>query len=995
MIPHRKHPPGRGAGARSLLLAGLFVLLPAALPAAEWRLLRGLAGPRQYHTATLLPDGKVLFAGGILGNRVERDLSLYDPQAGTLAPAVAALRQARFRHTATLLPGGAVLIAGGEDARHQPLASAELYLPAAKKLLKLPPLSTPRKGHTATLLENGDVLIIGGGTHQLELFDSKTRKFQSIGQIERVRQYHTATLLPDGRILVAGGGDASVEWLNPAAGTHGSAPLTRDRAQHTATLLPDGRVLLAGGGAGAELFDPAVNASTPVPWPENRRLHTAALLPDGRVLLAGGRTDAPLDTAYYFDPGGPGFVPAPPLHTPRAGHTAVFLASGALLVYGGAAAPAELFCPVAGAFQAGAALQSPRRDHTATLLPSGEVLLAGGSDGAGLKQAEVFDPVRDAFRPAGAMNLPRTGHTATLLPTGQVLLAGGVTGGHGSLRAEVYNPGAGVFAYASASQLHEPRARHTATLLADGRVLLAGGEDRGRGLASAEIFESVHGAFKHTAGLSAARAYHSATRLQDGSVLLAGGLQGAEPLASAEIFFPARGAFERTGDLGTARARHGAVLLATGKVLILGGEGAGGKLDSCEFFDPVTRSFAPGPDLPEARVAPAVAVLPNGEVLVAGGGIPETDVYFPEANGFGRAPALAQARQGASATLLLDGRVLVAGGEARGIRLASSEWAFAAEGQKPEIASLARPEISRAPAVLQPGQTCVLTGRNFSSIKSGAPSAYPPMPVVPPRLCLQALESGSAQGLAVGGPWLEVSAVSAAGDWGRADSQAAFILPADLPWGFFALRILKQGAYSPARVVVSANPLTSQAITPAVPERPEGAGAGTAPAAGKENDLLWSEDFNGPLQFRPAGWKDASVEKALGADMVNCGTSCARVSKQPQASWGRVLSPALSCDLNAVARVEVKVKSVTPGVQWNVGLKEEHSEGYWPMGEYAARPQTLVLDLAQWVRLTGHQDFRLQINLLAKPGKSQAIEVDSVKVFVRPQLRPKAGAQAL
>jgi hypothetical protein len=269
------------------------------------------------------------------------------------------------------------------------------------------------------------------------------------------------------------------------------------------------------------------------------------------------------------------------------------------------------------------------------------------------------------------------------------------------------------------------------------------------------------------------------------------------------------------------------------------------------------------------------------------------------------------------------------------------------------------------------------------------------MPVIAPRLCLQALESGSAQGLAVGGPWLEVTAGNTANDWGRADTQVSFTVPADLPWGFFALRLLKQGVYSPALVTVSANPLASEAVTPAVPERPEAAGDQTAPEAGGENDLFWGEDFNGPPQFRPAGWKDASVDKTLAADIVNCGVSCARVSKQPQASWGRVLSPALSCDLSLVSRVEVKVKSVTPGVQWNVGLKEEHSEGYWPMGEYAARPQTLVLDLAQWVKLKGRQDFRLQINLLAKPGKSQTIEVDSVKVFVRPQFRPKAGAKVL
>ena len=58
------------------------------------------------HTATLLPNGKVLVAGGN-GTSAE----LYDPALGTWTP-TGNLNTVRFGHTATLLPNGKVLLAG-------------------------------------------------------------------------------------------------------------------------------------------------------------------------------------------------------------------------------------------------------------------------------------------------------------------------------------------------------------------------------------------------------------------------------------------------------------------------------------------------------------------------------------------------------------------------------------------------------------------------------------------------------------------------------------------------------------------------------------------------------------------------------------------------------------------------------------------------------------------------------------------------------------------
>src|SRR5206468_8950156 len=71
-----------------------------------------LATARQVHTATLLPNGKVLVAGGLGPSGDLASAELYDPASGTWS-ATGSLVTVRYGHTATLLPNGKVLVAGG------------------------------------------------------------------------------------------------------------------------------------------------------------------------------------------------------------------------------------------------------------------------------------------------------------------------------------------------------------------------------------------------------------------------------------------------------------------------------------------------------------------------------------------------------------------------------------------------------------------------------------------------------------------------------------------------------------------------------------------------------------------------------------------------------------------------------------------------------------------------------------------------------------------
>src|SRR5262245_43173140 len=96
-----------------------------------WAASGNLIAKRSHHTATLLPNGTVLVAAGVdyslpFGNQQLASAELYDPATGIWTN-TGALAQSRADHTATLLPNGKVLIAGGDQGVLTTIASCELY----------------------------------------------------------------------------------------------------------------------------------------------------------------------------------------------------------------------------------------------------------------------------------------------------------------------------------------------------------------------------------------------------------------------------------------------------------------------------------------------------------------------------------------------------------------------------------------------------------------------------------------------------------------------------------------------------------------------------------------------------------------------------------------------------------------------------------------------------------------------------------------------------
>ena len=306
--------------------------------------------PRSGHSATLLPNGKVLIAGGMRRNQdFYRSAELYDPATGNFQP-TGPMSVARVGHIAVLLRSGKVLVAGGWVG-HDCTDIAELYDPPTAKFQPLPKMTARRGRPNATLLATGDVLITGGADHDApggvataEIFRVADLRFEPLGPMHFARIAHTTTLLRDGRVLIAGGRGATVTAV-------------------------------------AEIFDPVTNQFTVTGSMLTARYkHSAGLLPDGRVLIAGGSDDrdwtGTLNSAEIYDPRTRTFTPTSPLHDSRfkLPDEAVQLASGRLLIAGGSKT-VEVYDPNTQKFiVASGQMPEPRHFMSETKLPDGSVL---------------------------------------------------------------------------------------------------------------------------------------------------------------------------------------------------------------------------------------------------------------------------------------------------------------------------------------------------------------------------------------------------------------------------------------------------------------------------------------------------------------------------------------------------------------------------------------------------------------------------------------------
>ncbi len=369
--------------------------------------------------------------------------------------------------------------------RTAPLAAkataASVYLGLVDRFVATPsprPVASARFGASATLV-GGKVWIVGGATrgspgapdpasitNAFEVYDPVAGTFTPSpvpNLAERI--YHAAVATPGGDLRVVGGLGklGPLDDVFEVETLRSVARLPSPRWAAAAATLPDGTLLLAGGyttsdgmGGGtlagdAILVAPDGSTAT-VALPSPRAFAVATTLADGNVLVSGGvdgsgaRDDALVYTAATrsFAVPSPSSARAAML-TPRVGHSATLLASGAVFVFGGNDGRAsvslpELWSPAAGGFVDAPVFNiGPRQHVAATALADGSVLLAGGelSPQKSANPSPVYDPL--LFQPAatGATGVlhddlaaapARAEATATLLPDGSVLYVGGGVG---------------------------------------------------------------------------------------------------------------------------------------------------------------------------------------------------------------------------------------------------------------------------------------------------------------------------------------------------------------------------------------------------------------------------------------------------------------------------------------------------------------------------------------------------------------------------------------
>ena len=177
----------------------------------------------EYPTATTLLDGRVLVVGGQYmyssADESTETSEIYDPASNRWSfTAPETSTGARQYHTATLLQDGRVLVAGGFRDGVSVSWSA-LYDPVSDSWTRLPTMNVGRCGHAAQMLRDGRVLVAGSGCWSdtgasAEEFDPVSSRWYLVATLAYPQGKLVAVALLDGRVLAVGGG---MEANNPSA----------------------------------------------------------------------------------------------------------------------------------------------------------------------------------------------------------------------------------------------------------------------------------------------------------------------------------------------------------------------------------------------------------------------------------------------------------------------------------------------------------------------------------------------------------------------------------------------------------------------------------------------------------------------------------------------------------------------------------------------------------------------------------------------------------
>lgn len=314
-----------------------------------------------------------------------------------------------------LLPDGRVLVAGGTAGR-----SAVLYTPSTGVWTPAAPMLRSVGDGSATTLSDGRVLVVGGGSATTQLYDPSSDTWTAGPNLPAALHGTSAGLFPDGRVIVVGRAAAeqpAAVMYSPSGNRFTTLPsptLPSQTGPEVGVMLPSGSFFTTFGSNGPSIYTPSTNRWTnlgpaPTYLPDKVAI---ALMPNGNVMLGGGSNwgfgfPTPVTRVLEVDPTtGEWKVDQ---NMPRDysyassylfdGAELVSLGNGRILATGGIRATDEdhLYDPQSGSWS-----PTPGRNaHGGTLteLADGSVLVAGGyvdsvfpSQGTVTDQAYVFTP---------------------------------------------------------------------------------------------------------------------------------------------------------------------------------------------------------------------------------------------------------------------------------------------------------------------------------------------------------------------------------------------------------------------------------------------------------------------------------------------------------------------------------------------------------------------------------------------------------------------------
>jgi len=244
----------------------------------RWTTIAPMLTQRFRHQMILLNDDSVLVVGGRRGNIDRNDVQdVWSPLASCEIysisadkwTAAGAMNQIRVEFGIGLLPDGRVLVAGGIDkldvvgqAGHPSIttASCEIYDPVTNKWSYTDAFQSARNFVRLIGLDNNEILSVGGGfatdaLRSCEIFTGEMDLWRSTGDLNEPRFVAEAVRLPNGDIMTVGGWNkvwssqtASAELYDVSTGRWAALPsMATERGWHTATLLNTGEILVVGG----------------------------------------------------------------------------------------------------------------------------------------------------------------------------------------------------------------------------------------------------------------------------------------------------------------------------------------------------------------------------------------------------------------------------------------------------------------------------------------------------------------------------------------------------------------------------------------------------------------------------------------------------------------------------------------------------------------------------------------------------------------------------